>query len=144
MTAIIKGSFSNTGPSAFAIGTALLGQGGPVSEPLVIMTQKGLTGTYQLKLTIPNNAGAGGGPSTIDASNTVKTQKSVDNGLTWADGATFNSAQLATLITVVGDDNLPTASEQWRLALVAQQAVKTMEYELSLENFKYTTGSTYV
>ena len=144
MTAIVKGSFQNTGPSAMAIGTLLLGQGGLVSEPLVIPTQKGLLGTYQMKVTIPNNAGASGGPSVIDASNTVKTQKSTDNGRTWADVTTYNSAQLGTLVTVAGPDNIPaTLSEQWRLALVAQQVMKSMEYELSLE-LKYTTGSTYV
>ena len=139
MTAIVKGTFHVTGPSAFAFGTVLLGQGGPVSQPLVIPTQKGLTGTYSLKLTIPNDA-----KSVIDASNTVKTQKSTDNGRTWTDQVTYNAAQLGTLVTVVGPDNLPnTLSEQWRLALVAMQPLKVMDYELSLE-LKYTTGSTYV
>ena len=143
MTAVVKGSFSTTGPSAFALGAVE----GPVSSPLVILTQKGLTGTYQIKVTIPNNAGAGGGPSTIDASNTVKLQKSILNGASfssWTDVVTYNSAQLATLVTVVGDDNLPTASEQWRVALVSQQAGKSLEYEIALDNFKLTTGNTYV
>lgn len=139
MSAVVKGSFSNTGPSAFALGAVE----GPVSEALVILTKKGLEGTYQLDITIPNNE-ATGGPSTINASNTVKTQKSVNNGITWTDVTTYNSAQNATLVTVVGTDGLPTASEQWRVALVSQQAGKSLEYELALDNFKLTTGSTYV
>ena len=125
MSQNVKGSFSSGA-------SVCLGQ---FSSPLMIPTAKGLTGTYQLKLTIPNNAGAAGGPSTIDASNTAKTQKSTDGGFSWVDQTTYNSAQALTLVTVVGPDNLPaTPAEQWRLALVSQQALKSMEYSLSMEN----------
>lgn len=75
-------------------------------------------GTVTAKLTL---AGA------IDASNTAKTQKSIDNGQTWADQVTYNAAQSNVAVTVV-------AGEQWRLAIVAQQAFKAMDYALLAES----------
>lgn len=86
---------------------------GQVSDALVIPT-----GVTSMKLTL-------GG--TIDASNTVKTQKSTNNGQTWADQTTYNSAQTNTAVTVA-------AGEQWRVQNVAQQAFKTLDYSLSAES----------
>jgi hypothetical protein len=63
----------------------------------------------------------------LDASNTIKTQKSTDNGVTWADQATFNSDQVNTLIAVAH-------GEQWRIFLLAQQAGKQIQYSLGVEN----------
>ena len=36
----------------------------------------------------------------LDASNTVKTQKSTNSGAAWADQTTYNSDQTATAVTV--------------------------------------------
>lgn len=63
----------------------------------------------------------------IDASNTVKAQKSVNNGQSWTDGSTYNSVQANTAITVAH-------GEQWRLVTVAQQALKAVNYSLSVES----------
>lgn len=63
----------------------------------------------------------------LDASNTIKTQKSLDNGITWADQATFNADQVNTLIAVAH-------GEQWRIFLLAQQAGKQIQYSLGVEN----------
>lgn len=63
----------------------------------------------------------------LDASNTIKTQKSTDNGVSWVDQATFNSDQVNTLITVAH-------GEQWRIFLLAQQAGKQIQYSLGVEN----------
>jgi hypothetical protein len=65
--------------------------------------------------------------SGLDASNTIKTQKSTDNGITWADQVTYNSDQVNTLITVAH-------GEQWRVFLLAQQAGKQIQYSLGVEN----------
>lgn len=63
----------------------------------------------------------------IDASNTVKTQKSTNNGHTWADQTTYNSAQNATAVTVAH-------GEQWRLVTVAGQAFKQIRYRMAAES----------
>jgi len=63
----------------------------------------------------------------LDASNTVKTQKSTNNGQTWADQSTYNSDQTATAVTVAH-------GEQWRLFHLAGQALKTIGYELSAQS----------
>lgn len=63
----------------------------------------------------------------LDASNTIKTQKSTDNGITWVDQATLNSDQVNTLIAVAH-------GEQWRIFLLAQQAGKQIQYSLGVEN----------
>lgn len=63
----------------------------------------------------------------LDASNTIKTQKSLDNGVSWADQATFNADQTNTLIAVAH-------GEQWRIFLLAQQAGKQIQYSLGVEN----------
>lgn len=107
MAQSIKGTFSS-GASAGV---------GQTSAELVIPS-----GVTTARLTVPNNA-----ISTIDASNTVKTQRSLNNGVTWADQTTYNSAQSSTAITVAH-------GEQWRLSLVAQQAFKSMDYTLSCES----------
>lgn len=60
----------------------------------------------------------------IDASNTVKTQKSTNNGHTWADQTTYNSAQSAVAVTVAH-------GEQWRLITVAGQANKAINYRMN-------------
>jgi len=63
----------------------------------------------------------------LDASNTVKTQKTTNNGYTWVDQTTYNSDQTATAVTVAH-------GEQWRLAHVAGQALKTIGYTMSVES----------
>lgn len=63
----------------------------------------------------------------VDASNTVKTQRSTNNGLTWIDVTTYNSEQSATVLT-------PAAGEQYRLACVALQAGKQIGYKLTRES----------
>lgn len=63
----------------------------------------------------------------INASNTVKTQKSTDNGLTWADQVTYNSAQSDAAVTVV-------PGEHWRIVSVAMQAFKSIDYKLTCES----------
>jgi hypothetical protein len=63
----------------------------------------------------------------LDASNTVKTQKSVNSGQAWTDQVTYNSAQTNTAVTVV-------AGEHWRILVVTQQAGKQMTYSMSVES----------
>ena len=63
----------------------------------------------------------------LDANNTIKTQKSTNNGYTWADQTTYNADQTATPL-VFAD------GEQWRLVHVAGQALKTISYELSAQS----------
>jgi hypothetical protein len=63
----------------------------------------------------------------LDASNTIKTQKSTDNGITWVDQTTYNSDQTNTLVTVAH-------GEQWRVFLLAQQAGKQIQYSFGVEN----------
>ena len=103
MSQNVKGTFSSAGSVAV----------GQLSDVLAIPT-----GVTNMRLTL-------GG--TIDASNTVKSQKSTNGGQTWADQTTYNSAQSAVAVTVA-------AGEQWRLCLVTQQALKTMDYSLSAES----------
>lgn len=64
----------------------------------------------------------------LDASNTVKTQRSDNNGISWTDVTTYNSDQAAVAVTDA------TANRQYRLALVAMQAGKTITYKLSKES----------
>lgn len=59
----------------------------------------------------------------IDASNTVKTRKSTDNGITFADVTTYNSVQSGTAVTVA-------ATEQWILETVAGEASKEVQYRM--------------
>lgn len=63
----------------------------------------------------------------IDASNTVRAQKSIDNGITWADQVLYNSAQAGVAVTVVH-------GEQWSLLTVAAQPLKSINYKMSMEN----------
>jgi len=63
----------------------------------------------------------------LDGSNTVKTQKSTNNGVTWTDQTTYNSNQTNTAVTVA-------PNEQWRLVAVSQQALKLIDYSLSVES----------
>lgn len=63
----------------------------------------------------------------LDASNTVKTQKSVNNGASWVDQVTYNAEQTNTLITVAH-------GEVWRIVSVAQQVGKQIQYSLGVEN----------
>lgn len=63
----------------------------------------------------------------LDANNTVKTQKTLNNGYTWADQVTYNADQTATVIPAVH-------GEQWRLVHVAGQALKRICYEMSAQS----------
>lgn len=102
MSQIIKGSFC--GGQSVAIGE--------ISPELVIPSN-----VTSAKLTTTG----------LDASNTLKTQKTTNNGHTWADQTTFNADQTGTVITVAH-------GEQWRVVSVAQQAGKVMTYELSAQS----------
>lgn len=62
-----------------------------------------------------------------NASNTLKTQKSTNNGSTWADQTTYNSEQTNTPIAV-------NPGEQWRVVNVAEQAITDLRYKLSMES----------
>ena len=86
---------------------------GQISDTLVIPS-----GVTAAKLTV-------GGA--VNASNTVKTQKSTNNGQTWADVTTYNSAQNGTSVPVAH-------GEHWRLVGVAAQALKAVDYSLSVES----------
>ena len=57
----------------------------------------------------------------LDASNTVKLQKSTDHGLTWSDVSTLNSEQIKQVITEATDKNA-----KHRLICLAKQAVATL------------------
>lgn len=64
----------------------------------------------------------------LDASNTIKTQRSTNNGLTWVDQTTYNSNQNGTSIGA-------TPGHQWRLAHVTfNVAGKEISYKLSAES----------
>ena len=63
----------------------------------------------------------------MDASNTAKTQKSTNGGQTWADQTTYNSNQTLAAVTVAH-------GEVWRIVSVAQQAMKVMDYTMSVES----------
>ena len=63
----------------------------------------------------------------LDASNTIKTQKSTDNGITCVAQTTYNADQVNTLVTVAH-------GEQWRVFLLAQQAGKQIQYSFGVEN----------
>ena len=103
MSGLVAGTFAN----GRSVGVGMR------SEPLVIPS-----GVTSMFLTL-------GGA--IDASNTVKTRKSTDNGITWADQTTYNSAQNDTGVTVAH-------GEQWIVETVAGQALKQISYKLSCES----------
>lgn len=102
MSQCVKGSFAS-GASV---------QIGESSPELVIPT-----GLANLKLTLTG----------LDANNTVKTQKSLNNGHTWADQVTYNANQAGVNVAAVH-------GEQWRLVHVAGQALKTIDYEMSAQS----------
>ena len=68
----------------------------------------------------------------LDASNTVKLQKSSDNGITWADVTTYSSDQAKTVIT-----ESATRNAQHRLLCLAKQAIgtngKDIKYKMTRE-----------
>lgn len=101
--AVVSGTFAN-GQSVF--------NGNP-SGALVIPS-----GKTAFKLTLGGD---------IDGANTVKAQSSGNNGLTWADGDTYNSAQVDTSVAAV-------AGTHWRLVTVAGQANKVIHYKMSVES----------
>ena len=102
MSQAVAGSFASTGVAAL----------GQISPELVIPSS-----TVTARLTTVG----------LDASNTVKTQKTTNNGASWVDQTTYNADQTNLGITVAH-------GEQWRLVLVAQQAFKTILYKLSAES----------
>jgi hypothetical protein len=64
----------------------------------------------------------------LDASNTIKTQRSVNNGATWVDQTTYNANQNGTSIGV-------TPGHQWRLTPVnLSTAGRCVDYRLSAES----------
>ncbi len=105
MTAAIVGTF--------ACGSTPAGAGAMQSGVLVIPS-----GATTAKLTLGD---------AIGASNTVKTQKSTNNGATWVDQVTYNAAQAATPVAVV-------PGEHWRLVNVAIQALSQVSYKFSAES----------
>ena len=96
-------------------GTFPTGQGaatGNASDGLLIPTS-----TTTMRLTLTG----------LDASNTVKTQKRTSPGGTWADQTTYNSNQASVAVTVA-------AGEEWRVLGVTQQALKDIQFKLSVES----------
>ena len=63
----------------------------------------------------------------LDASNTVKSQKSINNGITWVDQVTYNADQTNVSVTVAN-------GEQWRLFLISQQALRAITFSMSAES----------
>ena len=63
----------------------------------------------------------------LDGSNTVKTQKRTTPGGTFVDQTTYNSNQSAVSVTVA-------AGDEWRVALVSAQPIKTLAYKMSCES----------
>jgi len=63
----------------------------------------------------------------LDVNNTIKTQKSINNGSSWVDQTTYNSDQTLTPIAV-------NPGEQWRVFGVTQQAFKDIRFKLSMES----------
>lgn len=112
MTQCVKGSF-DSGASV---------QIGETSAELVMPS-----GSTSLRLTTTG----------LDANNTVKTQKSVNNGYTWADQTTYNADQAAAQIAAVH-------GEQWRLVHVAGQAIKRIEYELNALSAPFFLPESYL
>jgi hypothetical protein len=105
---------SNDMPQAL-MGTFSTGQSavvGQSSGPIVIET-----GKTTARLTVTG----------LNGSNQVKTQKSTNNGQTWADQTTYSSAQTNVGVTVV-------AGEHWRLVTTAQQALRDIPYKFSMES----------
>lgn len=64
----------------------------------------------------------------LDANNSVKTQRSDDNGNTWTDVTTYTADQAAVAVTDA------TLGRQYRLNLVKIQAGKTIAYKLTKES----------
>lgn len=64
---------------------------------------------------------------TVDTNNKFRTQKSTDNGATWANVAVINTLVTNQTVAVV-------AGEQWRISSVNVQARKSLGYKLTLEN----------
>lgn len=64
----------------------------------------------------------------LDANNSVKTQRSDDNGVTWTDVTTYVADQAAVVVT----DN--TLGRQYQLVLVKIQAGKVIAYKLTKES----------
>lgn len=62
-----------------------------------------------------------------NGSNTLRTERSTDNGATWAAQTTYNSEQTLASISV-------TENDQWRIASVVQQALRDLQYRLSVES----------
>lgn len=63
----------------------------------------------------------------VDASNSVRLQKSTNSGTSWATVATYNSAQTNAAVAVA-------QGEQYRLITVVMQALKTIHYKLTAES----------
>lgn len=75
------------------------------------------TGVTSIKLNITG----------LDANNTVRTQKSTNNGGNWVNQTTYSSNQTNTAVTVAH-------GEQWRLFAISMQAGKNIDYSLSAES----------
>jgi hypothetical protein len=64
----------------------------------------------------------------LDANNSVKTQRSDDNGNTWTDVTTYTADQAAVAVTDA------TLGRQYQLVLVKIQAGKTITYKMTKES----------
>jgi hypothetical protein len=64
----------------------------------------------------------------LDASNTIKTQKRASPSIAWSDVTTYNSNQSPAVAVAV------TANEEWRVIQLAQQALRSTRYRLSVES----------
>lgn len=64
--------------------------------------------------------------SPVDTNNRIRLYKSTDNGLTWNSQANYTSNQVNTVLTVA-------AGEHWIATPPVMQAVKSINYKLSVE-----------
>lgn len=86
----------------------------------------------------------------VNASNTVKLQKSIHLGMyvpppatdgDWVDVTTYNSEQTDTVITPApGVPNTQNVGEEYRLVCVAIQALHDIGYEMTRESLKTLPG----
>lgn len=104
MSQALAGSF-NTGSVACGVGSQ---QSGVLVVP---------SSTTTARLTLAG----------LDGSNTVKTQRSTNNGVTWVDQSTYNSDQNQVGVAVA-------AGHHWRIVTVAMQPIRSIAYKLSAES----------
>jgi hypothetical protein len=102
MTAVVSGTFAS-------------GQSAAPFVPSDVLVVPDLTTNIYLTLT-----------GDIDANNTVRRRRSLDNGQTWANGTTYTAP-------ISGVSVLVTAGDQWSFQTVLSQPGKTIGWKISAE-----------